>query len=65
MENVAIPKGDVSAQTDLIQKHMATLRQVFTDNPVILICEANMSCKTATTWCFYIVALFHDDASPT
>ena len=54
MENIAIPKGDVSAQTDLVQKHMMVLRQIYPNNPVLLICEANMSCKSAM-WCFYSI----------
>lgn len=45
MENILIPKGDISAQADLIQAHMKLMRSQHPDNPVMLICEANMSCE--------------------
>lgn len=45
MENILIPKGDISAQADLIKMHMEMLRGAYPDNPVMLVCEANMSCE--------------------
>ncbi len=44
MENILIPRGDIQCQTDLIEAHMKMMRELYPNNAIVLICEANMSC---------------------
>ena len=45
MENELIPKADVQAQVELLQRHLKELRTVVPNQKIYLIAEANMSCK--------------------